>query len=926
MLNIKKMMKLKKYKKIIQKSNFFDVKYYLKVNHDARISNETPLNHFCKIGLEKDRKPNKNFNPSWYKSFYPDVNESNLYPLIHFIRYGLYENRFMNEEEAKQYKSIKESKLFNEKYYINSYSDLQEQEEDFDFLLHYIRHGEKEGRKPNKNFNPSWYKNFYLDLKTSNISSLFHFIMYGKSENRLMNKEEDIEYKTIKSSKLFDVEFYKNRYKDLGKRGKDFDFLLHYIRYGEKEGRKPNVLFNPEWYLNNNLDLKYSNIKPLLHYIKFGEKNKRNPGPLFDIKWYLENYSTGSIENQPLKHFLSKGLVEKKSPYKDFNKDLEDSNMNALEYLTKYCTTNHLLKLNNVENKNFNQIFNESLPKKDIATTLNIAIVVEIITFAKLEELIQQVLLIPYEYKIYFVIESEEKEFLVKKLNESNLLNFEIMNKTLNEDSFLSLLPYLKKSEYDIVCNIRDIQSLFTSEDNKLWYDMLLKSILGSSSSIFNIIKAFENDKNLGIIGSADFYKSAQKLMSVTDKKLMTKVLETVDTHYDFAQDWGYFGGNIFWARVSLFNPLIENNSFTKLIKTEEELTRPFLLEKVFGTLLTIQKMNRALIYGIDIERKNHVVEIISKESFSPSPLGIETTLANEKDIHKNYNFLKENRSFDSLFYLKQRPIIKEFTIHPVLDFLRYGVYQNISPNKDFSPFSYWSLSDNKIIYKSNPLVYFLQAERNEVVMPCEDNYIFAREKIKKSKLFDSHGYHLFNPDVQSAGVDPLTHYCKYGWKEDREIKSEIDVLWYRNEYLSNELSPVNPLLHYILIGKKRGYLKKPNWNKELTLKSTPLTRNSKRISLFAGYDVDGLIDDSVILFVKELSRHSDVYFLSDSELQDGELDKLQDFVKGAWGIRHGEYDFGSYKRLACYLVGWDKIEEYDELILVNDSSYLLKS
>ena len=68
-----------------------------------------------------------------------------------------------------------------------------------------------------------------------------------------------------------------------------------------------------------------------------------------------------------------------------------------------------------------------------------------------------------------------------------------------------------------------------------------------------------------------------------------------------------------------------------------------------------------------------------------------------------------------------------------------------------------------------------------------------------------------------------------------------------------------------------------------------------------------------------------DVYFLSDVILQHGELEKLTPYVKGAWGIRHGEYDFGSYKRLAKYLVGWDIIAKYDELLLVNDSSYLLR-
>ena len=106
MLNIKKVVRSKKYKKLIQKSGFFDAKYYLKVNHDARVANETPLDHFCKVGLEKDSKPNENFDPLWYKTHYTDIADSEIYPVIHFLRHGISENRFKNREEFMTYQLI----------------------------------------------------------------------------------------------------------------------------------------------------------------------------------------------------------------------------------------------------------------------------------------------------------------------------------------------------------------------------------------------------------------------------------------------------------------------------------------------------------------------------------------------------------------------------------------------------------------------------------------------------------------------------------------------------------------------------------------------------------------------------------------------------------------------------------------------------
>ena len=98
-----------------------------------------------------------------------------------------------------------------------------------------------------------------------------------------------------------------------------------------------------------------------------------------------------------------------------------------------------------------------------------------------------------------------------------------------------------------------------------------------------------------------------------------------------------------------------------------------------------------------------------------------------------------------------------------------------------------------------------------------------------------------------------------------------------------------------------------------------------RRVCLFAGFDADGFVDDTVVAYVAELSRFADVYYLADSDLAPGELERLAPYTRGRWAVRHGRYDFGSYAMLARDLVGWDVIEGYDELLLVNDSCYLVQ-
>lgn len=95
----------------------------------------------------------------------------------------------------------------------------------------------------------------------------------------------------------------------------------------------------------------------------------------------------------------------------------------------------------------------------------------------------------------------------------------------------------------------------------------------------------------------------------------------------------------------------------------------------------------------------------------------------------------------------------------------------------------------------------------------------------------------------------------------------------------------------------------------------------TKRICLFAGYDLNGIIDDYVIYYCKELSKIADVYYLGDFDCSNTELEKLKGITKGAYAFRHKKYDFGSWQELVK-IVGIQKIRNYDELILANDSCY----
>ena len=95
-----------------------------------------------------------------------------------------------------------------------------------------------------------------------------------------------------------------------------------------------------------------------------------------------------------------------------------------------------------------------------------------------------------------------------------------------------------------------------------------------------------------------------------------------------------------------------------------------------------------------------------------------------------------------------------------------------------------------------------------------------------------------------------------------------------------------------------------------------------KRLAIFAGYDKNNIIDDYVLFYLKELNKFSDIIYVADCEMQETELNKVKDYTIKAISEKHGEYDFGSYKRGYIYAKENNILENYDYLILCNDSVY----
>ncbi|MEO8333246.1 MAG: glycosyltransferase family 2 protein [Gallionella sp.] len=75
--------------------------------------------------------------------------------------------------------------------------------------------------------------------------------------------------KLIKSSRLFDEEWYLSRYRDVARVGADP--VEHYLQYGAAEGRNPSRLFNTRLYVESNPEITKMGMNPLVHFLTYGK-------------------------------------------------------------------------------------------------------------------------------------------------------------------------------------------------------------------------------------------------------------------------------------------------------------------------------------------------------------------------------------------------------------------------------------------------------------------------------------------------------------------------------------------------------------------------------------------------------------------------------------------------------------------------------
>ena len=162
------------------------------------------------------------------------------------------------------------------------------------------------------------------------------------------------------------------------------------------------------------------------------------------------------------------------------------------------------------------------------------------------------------------------------------------------------------------------------------------------------------------------------------------------------------------------------------------------------------------------------------------------------------------------------------------LHYWREGAALGLDPAEDFSTLQYLADHHDVATAGVNPYAHYLRQGRKEgrLTRPAEklapaqtlqEPSPAPEEKRSRksndhqrdlaSKAFDANYYLEADPDVAAAGVNPLDHFLKAGWREGRNPALWFSVSHYLDFYPDVAAAGINPFVHYLMAGKSEGRL-----------------------------------------------------------------------------------------------------------------------
>lgn len=331
------------------------------------------------------------------------------------------------------------------------------------------------------------------------------------------------------------------------------------------------------------------------------------------------------------------------------------------------------------------------------------------------EKIITKLSRIGCAFDLFISSSPENQEWVqsaaIQKFPNTNFLIFE--NIGMDIYPFLESVKILSKKGYEIVCKVHTKRGDGPLGD--AWQNIMLDSLIGSEKSFMEVKSYFENEPNLGMAGPAGTYQSAKRLM-LENKEKIEKLHGDIWGVGLNNEDWGFFCGTMFWARLSIFDKLQKNlykfkNSFGSKYKKDGLIEHA--LERMFGLLPVIENKSIGLIHR-DKNKKYSCLEIGNPLDIV-GHADIRDVLTQYSQLSSDTTLLNDSELFDANYYKQTLPLsLRLKNIDLAEHYLLIGSHKSKQPNDFFSPSDYRLLHKDVVKARIDPFVHYIKSGARE--------------------------------------------------------------------------------------------------------------------------------------------------------------------------------------------------------------------
>ena len=374
----------------------------------------------------------------------------------------------------------------------------------------------------------------------------------------------------------------------------------------------------------------------------------------------------------------------------------------------------------------------------------------------------------------------------------------ECPNRGMDIGPFVTVINHIieHNKQYDYCLKLHTKKSIIASgeQEGERWRIRLYEGLLGSPSKVNYIISEFKANPEIGMIGPGGFLSGKSSKDIAANKNLNAKFMNILANQLDISDlTLKYFRGSMFWCRM---NPIIESFMNSKLTIEDFEpghssdMSKAHAMERIFACIIR-SKGQKTREISTKLTENNNQKTFQLGQDFATTLYSQQSRIADfDVELNATKNLLNEkNQAFEAA--LKEietlRDKFEKFANESNVKIANMNRQLDISTNKVVKIKNELMLNKEMLLRTRAQIGYTIIALLNEFKLPRIPmikmtsywealNLKRLSRILSKSGIFDEAWYLEKYPDIASSGIDPATHYIKYGVEEKRTPNSDVEI------------------------------------------------------------------------------------------------------------------------------------------------------